>query len=87
MLLLMAGRMPDYGPEDEKRSTRAKWMYYGLLIYHLSLGVIRYLSQILTPKFRIYQSLLIFASIYVIAHIGHDWVYRPDRDFSTMDKR
>ena len=61
-------------------------MFYGLLVYHLGLGTIRYLSQSLTNWFKIYQSLLILASVYVMAHIGHDWVYRADRDFSTMDK-
>ena len=88
MLCLLAGRLPDYGEDEEgkRRTVRARWMFYGLLVYHLGLGIIRFLSQTMTNKFKIYQSLLILASVYVMAHIGHDWVYRADRDFSTMDK-
>ena len=44
MLCLMLGRLPDYGPDDTERTAKSKWLYYGLLIYHLGFAIIRYLS-------------------------------------------
>ena len=75
--------MPDYsssaedGDEDEStRTWHARLLFYGLLVYHLGLGAVRYLSQAMTHKFRIYQSLFIFATIYMLSHICHYWVFR-----------
>ena len=46
MLCLLAGRLPDYGEDEEgkRRTVRARCMFYGLLVYHLGLGTIRFLS-------------------------------------------
>ena len=39
-----------------------------------------------TNRFRIWQSVFLFASIYLIVYICQDWVFRPDRDvISTME--
>ena len=92
MLFLLAGRLPDYSNSDDgdekDRTLRARLMFYGLLVYHLGLGAVRYLSQIYTQKFRIYQSLFIFATIYALSYICHDWVFRPDRrSYHAFDRR
>ena len=84
MISLMAGRLPEY-PGDKERTSRAKWVFYGLLLYHIGFAVVRYLSQWLTHAFRIYQSIFIFATVYLLTYILQDWVYRPDRDHGTMD--
>ena len=40
----------------------------------------------MTNAFRIYQSMFIFFSIYLIVYICQNWVFRPDRDvISTME--
>ena len=47
MIFLLFGRLPDYsdeGEEGEERNKRAKFMFYGLLLYHLGIGAVRYLS-------------------------------------------
>ena len=84
MISLMAGRLPEY-PGDEQRTSRAQLVFYGLLLYHIGFAVVRYLSQWFTHAFRIYQSIFIFATVYLLAYILQDWVYRPDRDYGTMD--
>lgn len=84
MLILMAGRLPDYG-EDTERTSNARSIYYMLLFFHLVYAIARYMSLFITKALKIYQGIFLFASIYLIVWICQGWVFREGRDWTTMD--
>lgn len=84
MLILMAGRLPDYG-EDTERTSEARLIYYMLLIFHLGYAIVRYMSLLVTKALKIYQGLYLFFSIYLIVWMCQWWVFREGRDWATMD--
>ena len=90
MLLLMLGRLPDYG-EDTARTSNARFIYYMLLCYHLSYGLLRYLITLLTDhaeltdKLKIVKYLFLFLAVYLNVCVSEGWVFRKGRDWSKMD--
>ena len=94
MLLLMLGRLPDYGEdtaEDTARTSNARFIYYMLLCYHLSYGLLRYLITLLTDnaevtdKLKIVKYLFLFLAVYLNVCVSEGWVFRKGRDWSKMD--
>ena len=85
MLFILTFRLPDY-PDDDHRRKRSRLIFVGLLFYHIFFAAVRIVSQGVTDKIRILQSVFIFVTIYMFSYLCVDWIYRDDRDFSKMDE-
>ena len=86
MLFILTFRLPDY-PDDEQRHKRARLIFVGLLVYHIGFAAVRYVSQNVTDRIRILQSVFIFVTIYMFSYLCVDWIYRDERDFSKMSEK
>ena len=85
MLFILTFRLPDY-PDDEHRHKRSRLIFIGLLLYHIGFAAVRFVSQNVRCRIRIFQSVFIFVTIYMFSYLCVDWIYRDDRDFSKMDE-
>ena len=76
LTLVTAIRPPEY--PDEDRTIQARNLYIMLVIYHLSFTVIKYLSDIIYPKFfRDKSAIIMIFAVALLTYLCQDWLYLP----------
>ena len=82
LALAIAVRPPEY-PGNEEMTSKAKWVYGGLICIHLLLAVVRFCSMFVTNKLRDKQSIFMLLSVFVITYLCQNWVYFGALEFDS----
>lgn len=85
LALAIAVRPPEY-PGNEEMTSKAKWVYGGLICFHLLLAVVRFCSMFVTNKLRDKQSIFMLLSVFVITYLCQNWVYFGALEFDSSTK-
>ena len=82
-LLLAIRSPPDYG-EDSQRTYHAKLLFSGLVLIHLFLGIVKYVSLFLSRVFWDWIVLFCLVNIVVMVYICQNWLYIDGRDINDL---
>lgn len=72
-LVFVIQSSPDY--EDAIRTQEAKYLFYGLIIFHLTLAIIKYVSLFVNDFFWDKTALLTMIVVALACYLCQNWVY------------
>ena len=84
LTMIIVVRPPIYeDDEDHNHTTKARYFYYGLIVYHLTVAIVRYLSLFHFKELRSKMTIFMMIAVFLMSYISQAWVYRQDIDDIT----
>ena len=83
LILCFAGRLPKY-EDDPERTKKATIMYTLLVILHLVLAVVKFISLYKDTYVNNKMTILIMAMVFMTCNLCQNWIFNRDEDINTL---